>query len=114
LSAENEVSFVKSFDEVQRVAHLNAVRKGFWDSVPEVGTSLMLMTSELAEACEAYREGNPPSTKAAGFSCAEEELADVIIRVMDFAEFHHLRISEAILCKMAHNASRPRKHGKEF
>jgi len=38
--------------------HKNAVDKGFWEKPVEVGTSLMLIVSELGEALEADRKGD--------------------------------------------------------
>ena len=44
----------------------------------------------------------------------EEELADLIIRALDFAGYHQLRLGEAILAKMTFNLNRPFKHGKKY
>lgn len=107
-------AFLDAFKEVQKEAHFSAFKKGFWEKVPETGTSLMLVVSELGEACEAYRHGNPPSEKIKAFSHVEEELADVVIRLMDFCEYHKLDLSGAMIAKMEYNQSRPHKHGKEF
>jgi hypothetical protein len=41
----------------------------------------------------------------------EEELADLVIRVMDHGNARGHRIAEAIVAKMRFNASRPMKHG---
>ncbi len=38
-------------------AHHTASKKGFWDKEKEIGTVLMLIVSELGEACEAHRKG---------------------------------------------------------
>lgn len=76
--------------------------------------SIALMHSELSEALEGIREGNPESTKIPGFSQAEEEYADLFIRGMDEAKKRKYRLAEAILAKMLYNTGRPHKHGKEF
>ena len=39
------------------------------------------------------------------------ELADIIIRVLDIAAFHHIDIAAAIADKMAYNESRTYRHG---
>jgi hypothetical protein len=54
---------------------------------------------------------NPPSGHIPEFTAAEEELADLVIRVMDFAAGRGHRLAEAILAKHAFNAHRPRMHG---
>jgi len=74
----------------------------------------MLVVTELAEAVEALRKGNPESEKIPGFSHVEEELADAVIRIMDLCGGRKYRLHEAILAKMKHNADRPMMHGKEF
>ena len=44
----------------------------------------------------------------------EAELADAIIRIMDFAQEYDLNLADAILAKHEYNKSRPYKHGKAF
>lgn len=75
---------------------------------------LMLMVTELAEACEGLRHGNGPSDHIPEFSCLEEELADTIIRILDMAAARNCRIGGAVIAKMKYNSSRPNKHGKKF
>jgi NTP pyrophosphatase (non-canonical NTP hydrolase) len=75
---------------------------------------LMLITSELGEACEAYRTGNPVCDKP-GMECytnAEEELADAIIRVLQMSAEYGYDVPGAIIAKMGYNHTRPHKHGK--
>ena len=69
------------------------------------------MHSELSEVLEAFRNNNPKSEKIPEFSNAEEELADVVIRIMDFSYARNLDIPAAILAKMEYNKNRPIKHG---
>ena len=108
------INFIQAWDTVQESVHGNAKAKGFWEGDRNDGEAIALMHSELSEALEALREGNPPSKKAEGFTSLEEELADVVIRIMDFAGGNNLHLAEAILTKMTYNATRPHKHGKEF
>jgi len=97
--------------EIQNEVHRIAVKHGWWDSPRSIGEVLMLMVTELAEAMEAYRGGNPKSDKIQGFSRMEEELADVIIRLLDFAGKQGLDIEGAVLAKMAYNEGRAYRHG---
>lgn len=95
----------------QLISNWNA-RQGFWDC-DNTGEKIALMHSELSEALEADRK-DLMSDHIADFSGVEEELADCMIRIMDFAGHHNLRLSEAITAKLQFNLSRPYKHGKAY
>ena len=97
--------------EIQEAVHRTAIEHGWWESPRPTGEVLMLMVTELAEAMEAYRDGNPVSEKIPGFSKMEEELVDVIIRLLDFAGGTGFDIEGALSAKMAYNESRPYRHG---
>lgn len=86
--------------------------QGFWES-DNTGEKIALMHSELSEALEADRK-NLDAEHIPGFTGVEEELADVIIRILDFAGHHQLRLGEAISAKIVYNLTRPFKHGKAY
>ena len=118
--------FLKSFFAMQEWCYRIARMKGFHNAPRDPGMALALIHSEVSEALEALRKGpDKPSEHIPEFTALEEELADVMIRVMDFAEeydsptpgsdFGGLRIVEAIFAKVAFNAKRKPMHGgKKF
>lgn len=72
---------------------------------------IALMHSELSEVLEAMRYGNPPDDKISGYGSVESELADVVIRIMDYAEASGINVAEAIEAKIKFNKARPYRHG---
>ena len=109
--------FIAIWKAVSKVVHDMAEDKGFWPAQKadrNFGEGLALIHSELSEALEGMRTGNPESKKIPGFSQVEEELADVVIRLMDLCVGLQMDLPKAILSKIRHNAKRAYKHGKNF
>lgn len=94
------------------------------------GNKLMLIVGEVSEAHEQLREGRAPTetyyptysetdgTDQNGTLHKPEgipsELADVVIRVFDFAGDTGIDLAGIIGEKLLYNASRAHKHGKKF
>jgi NTP pyrophosphatase (non-canonical NTP hydrolase) len=103
--------FTKSFNKIQTAVHKNAVDKGWWEEEKNQGECIALMHSELSEALEALRNGNGMDHHCTTRLGVEVELADVVIRIMDFAEKHGYEVAEAIEEKHQYNTGRSYKHG---
>jgi NTP pyrophosphatase (non-canonical NTP hydrolase) len=73
-----------------------------------------LITSEVAEATECVRSGEDEywfrDTKPEGEAY---EIADVIIRCLDYAESREWNMSELIKAKLEYNKTRGHRHGNK-
>lgn len=94
----------------------NAYNKGFWavsDNLPggrynvnAILCKLALIHSEVSEALEEVRKTGKIN------DAVGEEIADVIIRCLDFAHGYGIDINDHIVKKMKKNAERSKLHGK--
>lgn len=111
----------QAFDQAARSVHELARAKGWYDTPVTVDNRVANMHGEVSEFWEAYRAGtlNEWCDKAqkmveAGLpplTCAEEELADMIIRALDCAAMLKIDIGRAIHIKHRFNSTRPYRHG---
>lgn len=105
----DDAFIVSVFNVLMERSHNTAEKHGFWDDPLQnaPGVKLALMHSEISETLEAYR-------KKEGKERYAEELADLLIRVFDFAYYEELDLGNALLEKMEKNKAREFRHGKEF
>ena len=87
---------------LQKEAHAIAKGKGWWDTERTFGDLIALVHSELSEALEAYRvcgivDCPHEHTEGAGVA---SELADVVIRVADMAEWYGCQVADTIPTKV--------------
>ena len=114
MTTDEMIVFGEAWDDVAAEVHQNAKAKGFWDRTYQIPERLCEIHGEVSEVLEAAKRGNPESEKTPGFTECEEELADVVIRIMDLAVGHDWDVARAICAKIRYNATRKRLHGKEF
>ena len=128
-------------NEACKVQHQLVLKKGF--EPQPIAVNLMLIVSELGEACEADRKNRhadfkkfgdtyelemsdfagtfpnrPPAYKTA-FEAGikdtfEDEIADAFLRLMDLCGEYGINIEKHIQMKAAYNELRPPKHGKKY
>lgn len=107
-----QASLVAALAENGKLIHHHMQRQGFWTS-DNTGEKIALMHSELSEALEAHRK-NLPSDHVPNLSGLEEEMADTVIRILDFCAYHRINLGDVIIQKMHFNLERPYKHGKAY
>lgn len=101
----------------QKTIHSYAKDKGWWDGTPDTSAKLMLMATEVHEAFEEWRNNRALTevyydedkpTKPEGVPV---ELADVVIRVLDFCEWAGIDLQAVMAEKHAYNLTREHRHG---
>lgn len=116
--------FTRSVTELARLAHQNSRAKGFWSLIDELKSHPRfaeievfwklsrhdLMHSEISEGTEGVRK-DLPDDHLVGRSMEVAELADTVIRILDYSGAYNLPLAEVILEKMAYNTQRPFMHG---
>lgn len=123
-----------TLNELAKEIHKNAVAHGFWEPKQEFPATIALCHSELSEALEEYREGNELIYHVCDMNCGERceyvstddcpdhkrrpegiavEMADCLIRILDWAAHAGVDMDAVIAEKMAYNKTRPFKHGKK-
>lgn len=113
------MTYLKDMDDLSHTLHAHARKKGFYEPYEHMDEAdyvvfylkqLAMVHSEVSEVLEAIR-------KDRGDDIVVEELADIIIRVLDFWAFlsqtgyTNKSLAGAVLSKMEKNLERPAMHG---
>jgi len=109
---------MKELNDLSKQIHQNAKDKGFWDSPRNTGELFMLIISEASEALEAHRKGRKADLKKFALpnngnvtdeqwfkisfeNCVKDttadEIADVVIRILDYCASQEIEIKPALL-----------------
>lgn len=131
-------------NELAKEIHEINVKNGFYEDKKNIGEMLALIHSEVSEALECDRKDKysdislfyrikteleryqeikkindafepfKQSFEDAIKDTFEDELADIMIRVMDLAAFKSIDLEFHIKAKMKYNSLREYKHGKKY
>ena len=109
---------MKELNDLAKEIHQNAKDKGFWDSPRNTGELFMLIISEASEALEAHRKVRKADLKQFALpnngnvtdeqwfkisfeNCIKDttadEIADVVIRILDYCASQEIEIKPALL-----------------
>jgi len=115
----------KSISKWCELIHAWAVDKGWWHPAPDSAKVHLNIISEVVEASEEVRNNRAPfywgeaqsiNEKEKGLRKPEGEaieLADAVIRIMDYFESKGWDLEEAMKLKMEYNRERPHRHGNK-
>lgn len=103
-------AFIVGYDTIEGIAHEQSRVNGWWEEERNDGEMIALMHSELSEGLEALRKGLADD-KLVNRPGIEVELADTVIRIMDYGAARGLDVSGAIVEKLRLNLTRGYRHG---
>ena len=101
------------FNPLAKEAYKQAFDNGFYDygnvadDVKIILAKLLLINGEVAEATEVLR-------KDQGIERFHEELADIMIRLLDLMGYTQMDVDTVVAQKMDYNKSRPYRHNRSF
>ena len=116
---------MSTLNSLAKEIHMNAVEHGWWEEEPSFGEIVALCHSELSEALEEYRAGrsmewsvpivvneNPLEFESKPEGIAVE-MADCLIRLLDWFGKEGLDVDRIVQEKMDYNKTRPYRHGNK-
>lgn len=106
--------FTEQFNILKEDVYNTATKNGFCDGPVNDERALLLIIGEISEAVEALRRPEMEQDHhIPEFTELEAELADVVLRAMNYAHARGLKLAEAMEAKAAYNKTRPFKHGNK-
>ena len=102
-------------NELAKKIHDNSCAHGWWEKDRDFPEVVALCHSELSEALEADRNGEPHVWEKYGKpEGVAVEMVDCIIRILDWCGKEGIDVDALMEAKHKYNLTRPYKHGKSY
>lgn len=105
----------ETLKEWQAEVHSLAKEKGWYAPAKSTVETYTLIASEIFEAIEDFRSEKPAYYLENDKPCGQAvEMADAVIRIMDYCEYRGWDLQKLIEEKHKYNKTRPHRHNKKL
>lgn len=104
-----------TIDDLVEKSYNQAKKSGWNDRAIGFPEMVALLHSEVSEAMESYRRGDPLSFEKDGKpEGIASEFADIMIRLGHYSRLLKIDLEQEVKDKLEYNASRPYRHGNKI
>ena len=100
---------VELLNRLSEATNKCSIASGGWDNDPSDGEKIASLHSKISTIWECVRRQDPKDEKMPTFTRVESEMADLVLKLMDYAQQRRLRLGEAVIARHRLNLNRANK-----